>query len=145
MNDTNSENNVAEITTSPNWRKYWPVIPDMKAIGANTTMSTRVMAIAAKPISLRPLTAASRGPSPICRWRKMFSSTTIESSTRMPTVRVSPIRLIMFRLKPRKYMTPSVAIRLVGIASSTISVLRKVCKNTNSTRPVSSTAWVSSR
>ena len=47
-------------------------------------------------------------------------------------------------------MTPKVAIRLVGIASSTISVLRKVCRNTSSTRPVSRTAersscWTSSR
>ena len=120
-------------------------MPDMKAMGAKTTTSTRVMAMAAKPISLRPLTAASRGPSPFWRWRKMFSRTTIESSTRMPTVSVSPIRLIMFRLRPRKNMTPRVAIRLVGIASSTISVLRKVCRNSSSTMPVRNTAWVSSR
>ena len=32
----------------------------------------------------------------------MFSSTTIESSTRMPTVSARPIRLIMFKLSPRK-------------------------------------------
>ena len=70
----------------------------------------------------------------------MFSSTTIESSTRMPTVSVSPIRLIMFRLKPRKNITARVAIRLVGIASSTISVLRNVCRNSRRTRPVRKTA-----
>ena len=75
----------------------------------------------------------------------MFSRTTIESSTRMPTVSVRPIRLIMFRLKPRKYMTPSVATRLVGMDRITMSVLRKVCRKTSSTRPVSKTAMLSSR
>jgi hypothetical protein len=37
------------------------MIPDMNAIGKNTTTSTSVMAIAAPPISVRPLSAASNG------------------------------------------------------------------------------------
>ena len=75
----------------------------------------------------------------------MFSSTTIESSTRMPIVSASAISVMMFRLKPRKYITRKVEISEVGIASSTISVLRQVCRNSSSTMPVSSDARGSGR
>ena len=77
VNETNSESSVAEAITRPNWRKKPPTVPDMNATGVNTTTSTRVIAMAAIPISLRPLMAASCGSSPISRWRKMFSSTTM--------------------------------------------------------------------
>src|SRR6266566_1590321 len=83
-----------------------------------------VMAIAAMPISPRPVSAAWCGFSPRCRWRWMFSSTTIESSTRMPIISARAIRLMMLRLKPSAYMTRNVLIRLVGMASSTITVCR---------------------
>src|SRR5438034_11183870 len=74
----------------------------------------------------------------------MFSRTTIESSTRMPTVSASPIKLMKLKLIPSRLITPKVEIRLVGIASSTMTVLRKVCRNTSSTRPVRRTASTSS-
>ncbi len=57
----------------------------MKAIGKNTTTSTSVMTTAAAPISSRPRTAASSGGClSSVKWRSMFSSTTVESSTKMP-------------------------------------------------------------
>ena len=70
----------------------------------------------------------------------MFSSTTIESSTRMPMVKASAISDTMSRLKPRKYITRKVEISEVGIARSTISVFRQRWRNTSKTTPVSSTA-----
>src|SRR5215813_9128700 len=142
VNDTNREKSVADAITRPKSRKIAPMNPVMNAIGVYTTTSTRVIAIAAMPISERPLIAASFGSSPRWRWRAIFSSTTIESSTRMPTVRARPIRLMKLNVMPSSIMTPNVEIRLVGIASKTITVLRNVWRNTSSTRPVSNTASI---
>ncbi len=58
-----SENSVAIATVIPNWRKNCPVMPPMNAIGTKTTTSTSVIVIAARPISVRPLRAASLGSS----------------------------------------------------------------------------------
>ena len=69
MKETSREKRVAETTVKPNWRKNCPTCPDMRATGVKTTTSTRVMAMAARPISARPLIAARRGGSPLARWR----------------------------------------------------------------------------
>src|SRR5688572_31177830 len=74
-----------------------------------------------------------RGDSPMRMWRWMFSSTTIESSTRMPISSASAISEIMFRLKPKEYITMNVEISEVGIASTTITTLRHECRNSIST------------
>ena len=136
VNETKSENRPAKTMVRPNWRKYCPVMPCMKAIGMKTAASQSVMAMAAMPISVRPFSAASSGASPICRWRTMFSSTTIESSTRMPTQSVMPIRDIMLKVKPARYMTKNVEISDVGIAIMTAAVERQPRRNRKSTRPV---------
>jgi hypothetical protein len=65
VNETKSEVSVATVTTSPNSRKKSPTEPGKNEIGRKTTTSTSVMTIAATPISLRPLIAASSGPSPL--------------------------------------------------------------------------------
>ena len=136
VKDTNRENMPAKTIVSPNWRKNWPVMPDIKAIGKKVTASHRVMAIAAMPISLRPFSAATSGCSPICRCRTIFSSTTMESSTRIPMHRVMPIRDIMLKVKPAMYITKKVAIREVGIATITAAVERQPRRNRKSTSPV---------
>ena len=79
----------------------------------------------------------------------MFSSTTIESSTRMPIISARAIRLMMLRLKPSAYMTRNVLTRLVGMASSTMTVWRQACRNSSMTPPTSSTdssrsCWIAS-
>ncbi len=65
VNDTKSDVRVAIDTTIPNSASCTPTCPPAKAIGKNTTTSTIVITIAAVPISLRPLSAASAGASPI--------------------------------------------------------------------------------
>ncbi|NBQ63604.1 MAG: DUF1080 domain-containing protein, partial [Proteobacteria bacterium] len=84
---------------------------------------TKVIARAARPISARPRTAATRGESPRLRNWKMFSSTTMLSSTRMPTVSVSARVVRKLNVNPCKYMNAKVAMSEVGIAKRTISVL----------------------
>ncbi len=83
-----------------------------------------MITIAASPISLRPRNAASAGSSPMLRWRSMFSSTTVESSTRIPITSViaisetvSIVRFIIFMMKS---VTPSD----VGIAIMTTIAFR---------------------
>ena len=64
VNETKSEVSVATETTMPNSASCTPTAPLANAIGKKTTTSTIVMTIAAWPISLRPLSAASAGASP---------------------------------------------------------------------------------
>lgn len=58
VKETNRENNAAKAMVNPNSLKNCPAMPDINATGANTTTSQSVMAIAARPISLRPSIAA---------------------------------------------------------------------------------------
>jgi len=101
-----------------------PTMPVRKAIGKNTTTSTSVIAIAALPISVRPVYAASSGASPWSRWRTIFSSTTIESSTRIPIVRPSPMSEITSSVNPKSFITMNVASNETGIEIMTTTALR---------------------
>ncbi len=67
-------------------------------IGRNTTTSTRVMDKAAKPISIRPSMAAARFSLPMSRWRWMFSSTTVASSTSTPMMSDMANKVIRLRV-----------------------------------------------
>ena len=69
VKETSSEKRVEQATVMPNSRKKRPTTPPMNAIGRKTTTSAMVMVRAARPISLRPLMAASLGDSPRDRWR----------------------------------------------------------------------------
>ncbi len=137
VNDTNSEVSVATTTHSENSTKNLPTTPGRNAIGKNTTTSTRVMTIAAKPISERPFTAAMSGGSPSLWWRSMFSSTTIESSTRMPTTSVIASSETVSMVKFAIFITVSVMNSEVGIAMSTTTELRHDPRKNSITMAVS--------
>ena len=135
-----SEHSVAAAIVKPNSLKKAPTWPLTRPVGAKITTSTRVMVSAARPISARPLIAAARGDSPRDRCRSVFSRITIESSTRMPIVRMSASVLMKFRLKPSTRMIENVASSVVGIDTSTISETRGLCRNSSSTIEVSTMA-----
>ncbi len=135
VNETNSENSVATVTTMPNSCMYLPTNPLRNASGRNTTTSTSVIAIAALPISVRPLIAASPGDCPMSRCRVMFSSTTIESSTRMPMMSERPISDTLSSVSPITRITTNVASSDDGIAIITTTALRQACRNSMSTTP----------
>ena len=59
----------------------------------------------------------------------MFSITTVELSTRMPTASANPPSVIVFSVWPMKYMTMSATRIDVGIDSMTISVSRQLPRN----------------
>ena len=124
VNETSSDDSVATTTTSANSPKNLPTMPGRKAMGKNTTTSTSVMTMAARPISSRPLMAARTADSPISRWRSLFSKTTMESSTKMPVMSVMASSDTVSRVKLSSRMTMSVANSEVGIAMSTAAALR---------------------
>ena len=106
------------------------MVPDMKAIGAKTTTSTSVIAMAAMPISLRPLIAASL---------RLLAQLEVAEDVLQHHDRVvdqhadhqhQRHQAMTFRVKPRISIARKVVISDVGIAHSTIIVLRKVCRKT---------------
>ncbi len=124
---------VENTITNENSRSILPIIPETNDKGRKTTTSTKVMATAVKPISERPSSAALRLSLPISRWRVMFSSTTIESSTRIPITSESAISVSRFNEKSKMYMPINTDTMDVGMETSTMSELRKLCRNTNIT------------
>ncbi|MDA0301521.1 MAG: hypothetical protein O2822_03265 [Chloroflexi bacterium] len=131
VNDTSSDTSVAAAIVKPNSLKNPPIWPLTSPVGANTTTSTSVIAIAARPISARPISAASNGASPRARCRKMFSSTTMESSTRMPMVSVSPSMLRKLRLNPISSINTKVVSSVVGMDNSTMPAARALWRNSS--------------
>ena len=76
-----------------------------------------------------PFTAAARGPMPAARWRTMFSSTTIASSTTMPVASTSASSVRMLMENPTMYIAASVPINATGKVSVGISVARTSRRN----------------
>ena len=70
----------------------------MKSTGRNTAASDSVMDTIVNEISREPSRAAGSGFLPCSRWRTMFSSITIASSTTKPTERVRAISERLSRL-----------------------------------------------
>ena len=97
---TSSENTTAIATEMPNWRKNCPGTLDMKLTGMNTATMVSVVATTARPISSDASSAACIGVLPMRMWRTMFSTSTIASSTRMPTTSDRPSSVIRLSVKP---------------------------------------------
>ena len=85
MRATSNENITATAAVKANGRKNSPGTPPMNATGTNTAHSVSVVATTARPISIAASVAASSGFLPLRRCRTMFSTSTIASSTSMPT------------------------------------------------------------
>ena len=64
---TNRDTSTATATVKPNWKKNWPTMPFMNAIGTNTATMAKVVAMTASPISSVPSRAATRCVLPIPR------------------------------------------------------------------------------
>src|SRR5262249_62304587 len=92
VSETKQEITVeAEIVTA-NWRKKSPEMPEIKADGTKTAQSVNAIAISAPPTSSIVRWAASVGDMPSRILRSTFSTTTIASSTTIPTARTRPNR-----------------------------------------------------
>ena len=129
----------AAIVTA-NWRKNWPEMPEMNADGMNTAHSVNAIAISAPPTSSIVLCAASRGDMPERRFRSTFSTTTIASSTTMPTASTRPNSDSVFSENPRAARIAKVPTSETGIATMGMMEARHVCRNRITTNTTSATA-----
>ena len=86
---TSNEAMTAATMVQPNCLNTRPGMPLMTAVGRKTTTSVAVVASTASAISLTASSVASRTGLPSRTWRVMFSTSTIASSTRMPTTTAS--------------------------------------------------------
>ena len=77
-------------------------MPLISNSGMKTATSEILIESTVKPISRAPLIADCRGVVPASRWRKMFSTTTMASSTTKPTAMVIAISDRLSRLKPAR-------------------------------------------
>ncbi len=131
---------TAPASVSANSTNSRPVRPGVKASGANTAASVSVIATTAKPTSFAPLSAAWNGASPSSTWRKMFSSTTIASSTTRPMASTRASSVSVLTVKPAAAIRPKAPIRLTGIVTNGMIEARSVRRNRNTTIATSTTA-----
>ena len=119
----------------------------------NTATIVKVVAITARPISLVPSSEACTWSLPRCRWRTMFSRTTIASSISIPIASDSPISVITLSVKPNSFIAVKAAITEIGSVRPVITVERQEFRNTNTIStvrmpPISIvrfTSWIESR
>ena len=96
----------------------------------NTATSETLIDSTVNPISAAPVRAAAVASMPASRWRLMFSTTTMASSTTNPVAIVRAIRLRLSRLYPSRYMTANVPTSDTGTATLGISVARQSRRKT---------------
>src|SRR6516164_10263469 len=133
VSETKQEITVEAAIVTANWRKNWPEMPERKADGTNTAHSTSAMETSAPPTSSIVRWAASFGVMPTAMLRSTFSTTTIASSTTMPTASTSPNNDRLFSDIPNAYKMMRVLTSETGIAITGISEARHVCRNRNTT------------
>jgi hypothetical protein len=108
-------------------------MPDRKADGTNTAQRVSAMDTSAPPTSSIVRCAASVGDMPARMLRSTFSTTTIASSTTMPTASTRPNSDRLFSDIPSAYRTAKVPTNETGMAMTGISEARQVCRNRNTT------------
>jgi hypothetical protein len=90
--------------------------------------------------SWRVLTsAACTRPIPFCMWRETFSTTTIASSTTMPTDSTMASRVSRFREKPMASIVAAAPISEIGMVTRGTRALRQDPRKRNTMRPTMST------
>ena len=124
---------MTKQTVRPNSFRNFPAIPPTKAIGPKTAMIASVVAITASITSFVPSSAATAGSLPICIWRKIFSRTTIASSTRRPTARERASRVSILTEKPAAKTRIKAPISELGKAKPVITVDRTFARNKKTT------------
>jgi hypothetical protein len=113
-------------------RKIRAARPLTSRNGTTEARLVRFEATTAEDTSFAPSCAARSGSAvPRWRWRKMFSSMTIELSIRSPTPSARPPRLMMFSVSPPMPIIMNVASTASGIASPMMKVLRRLPRNSS--------------
>ena len=96
----------------------WPIKPKSfikKTKGINTQIVVRLPEITDMSISWLPKIAEIFGLAPRCRYAKILSIITMEASTIIPTPRIRPVKVIMFKVIPNMLIVNRVIIIESGI------------------------------
>ncbi len=126
---TNSEASRANVTVSAKGRKNWLTMPPTKPSGRNTATVVSVLLVMAPATSRVPVRTASPIGSPRPRCRKMFSRTTMASSTTRPTATARAPRVMMLMVRPARPMMVR-AVRIdSGMLTAATSVERRLSRN----------------
>ena len=115
--------------TTPNSRNKRPTNPSKNITGKNTAAKVIEIEITAKKISLDPLIAASIGDMPSSTFLKMFSVTTIPSSTTRPVARTIASKVNTLIENPKSHMIKNVAINETGISINGRNAIAQSLKN----------------
>ena len=124
---------TAEATTTPNSLNKLPVKPCKNMTGKNTTASVIEVEITAKNISLLPSNAALFMVSPSSIFLKIFSVTTIPSSTTRPVANTMPKSVSTLIEKPAMYIIKNVATSEIGMSINGLMAMAQFLKNTKMT------------
>ena len=127
---------MAKPTASDSGTNNARADPCMKNDGMNTASthsiaSSRGTAVSAFP---RRTARATESVLSICVW--MFSTSTVASSTRMPTARANPPRVIRLTVCPVRDRATNEATRASGMLSTTTTTLLQSRKNRRTISPV---------
>ncbi len=94
VNATTIDMNMATGTFSAIGCMYGPIMPVMNSMGRNDTITTRVATMMGGRTSFTAVSTAFLGGSFFSpKWRKMFSTSTIGSSTTSPRARMRANRV----------------------------------------------------
>src|SRR5580698_1333136 len=111
-------------------------MPAMNATGTNTAARISAIAITGPCTCFIAASVASRGGRPSSMWCSTASTTTIASSTTRPIASTSPNSDSVLTENPNNGNSAKAPTSETGTVSSGISVARQLCRNTDTTRPV---------
>src|SRR5882757_4044654 len=133
VSDTNAEINTAAASVTPNSLNSLPINPSKNITGKKTTASVIEVDTTAKNISLLPSSAACFMGIPFSNLLKIFSVTTIPSSTTKPVASTIPNKVNIFTENPEIYMMKKVATNEIGISISGLIAISQSLKKKNIT------------
>ena len=113
------------------------VTPVIKNEGTNTARTESMASNLGMTTSLLASSTARARSTPLARWVWMFSIATVASSTRMPTARANPPRVMILMVCPAPQRATTAVSRANGIVTTTIVELRQSRKNSSTMSPVS--------
>ena len=121
---------MAKTTASASGTKRYFATPVRKNIGTKTMQMESVETNAGIAICAAPSRIACSISLPSSRLRLMFSISTVASSTRIPTARARPPRVMMLMVSPSAPNISSEQMIESGIETAIIIVLRKLPRKT---------------
>src|SRR5258708_14842027 len=129
VSETKHEITVDAAIVVANWAKNRPEMPEMKTDGTKTAQSVRAIAMSAAETSSIVLCAASLADMPRAMLRSTFSTTTMASSTTMPTASTRPNSDRLLIEVPSTARIEKEPTSDTGMAITGMSVARQSCRN----------------